>query len=91
MREPNPRGSHSDHAYRYTGRGYIRFSKKEHAQEYISLVNGKAFANHKGQEIRQVSVAMADRDLPFVVNDRPTGPKYYDDIWISYDGAMKDF
>ena len=91
IREPNPQSSPYDHAYRYKGEGYIRFSEKEHAQEYMDLVNGKVFVNFEGQKPRQVSVAMADRDLRFAVNNYPTEPKYYNDIWISREGVMKDF
>ena len=90
MQEPNPQSSPYDLAYRYEGKGFIRFSKREYAQEYIDAVNGKVFIDPEGQKSRQVSVVMAERDLEFKINDRPVGPKYYDEIWNSCESAMKD-
>ena len=90
MREINPQGSPYDHAYRFRGKGFIRFSNREYAQEYIDVVNGKAFINPEGQEPRWVSAVMASRDLEFKVHNRPIGPKYYGDIWDSYEGITED-
>ena len=91
MREVNPQSSPKDHAYRFKGKGWIRFSNREYAQEYIDAVNDKVFINLEGHQPRQVSAIMAEKDLEFKLHNRPTGPKFYDDIWHSYEGVMEDF
>ena len=89
MRELNRDHAQSGNRWRFTGRGYVRFKTAGDASEYISLVNGKHFANPRGRRPRQLTVRMAKRDQVFKRNTRPSGPQYYEDVWVVAGGNME--